>query len=299
MAQASSIAAIVVTYRPDMATLQALVDALLPQVDRLWLVDNASANVESIRGFAATRRIDIIGNQDNLGVGAALNQGIAVARAHGHDHVLLMDQDSLPAGDMVARLREALHAGGESLAAAGPAHVDARTGEVAPFVRIGFPFNHKLRPASGEVVDCDFLITSGCLIPLHAINAIGDMDAGLFIDNIDLEWCFRARARGYRLVGVADAGMKHRIGDRLHWRPGGRAIIHGPGRLYTIMRNRVLLYRRADTPWRWIAQDVPRAILKFLGFSLVVAPRVANLRAMCRGLRDGLAGREGPDPDAG
>ena len=65
------------------------------------------------------------------------------------------------------------------------------------------------------------------------------------------------------------------------------------------MRNRVLLYRRPGTPWRWIAQDVPRAVLKFLGFSLVVAPRGANLRAMCRGLRDGLAGREGPDPDAG
>lgn len=299
MAQASSIAAVVVTYRPDIATLQALVDALLPQVDRLWLVDNASANIESIRALAATRGIAIIDNQDNLGVGAALNQGIAAARAHGHDHVLLMDQDSLPAGDMVARLRDALRAGGERLAAVGPAHVDARTGDIAPFVRIGFPFNRKLRPASGEVVDCDFLITSGCLIPLHAIDAIGDMDAGLFIDNVDLEWCFRARARGYRVAGVADAEMEHRIGDRLHWRPGGRAIVHGSARLYFIMRNRVLLYRRSGTPGRWMAQDIPRATLKFLGFSLVVAPRMANFRAMCRGLRDGLAGREGPDPHAG
>ncbi|MGG6463480.1 glycosyltransferase family 2 protein [Solilutibacter silvestris] len=299
MANASSIAAIVVTYRPDIATLEALVDALLPQVERLWLVDNASTNVEAIRALVTTRSIDIIANDKNLGVGAGLNQGITAARAAGCTAVLLMDQDSLPADEMVARLREALDSGGERLAAVGPAHVDARTGDVAPFVRIGFPFNHKLQPATGEVVDCDFLITSGCLIPLRAIDAIGDMDAGLFIDNVDLEWCFRARARGYRLAGVADAEMEHRIGDRLHWRPGGRAIVHGPTRLYTIMRNRVLLYRRPGTPWRWIAQDVPRAILKFLGFSLVVAPRGANLKAMCRGLRDGLAGREGPDPDAG
>ena len=299
MTNPSSNAAIVVTYRPDIATLQALVDALIPQVDRLWLVDNASANVESIRALAATRGIDVIANTTNLGIGAALNQGIAAARTNGHDRVLLMDQDSLPAGDMVARLHDASRNGGERLAAVGPAHVDARTDNVAPFVRIGFPFNHKLRPAPGEVVDCDFLITSGCLIPLHAIAAIGDMDAGLFIDNVDLEWCFRAKARGYRLAGVADARMAHRIGDRLHWRPGGRAIVHGPPRLYTIMRNRVLLYRRPGTPWRWVAQDIPRAILKFVGFSLVVAPRVANLRAMCRGLRDGLAGREGPDPAAG
>jgi len=299
MANASSIAAVVVTYRPDIAMLQVLLDALRPQVDRLWLVDNASPDLDAIRALAATRAIDVVANDRNLGVGAALNQGIAAARAAGCDHVLLMDQDSLPAPGMVARLHGALRSGAARLAAAGPAHVDARSGQVAPFVRIGFPFNRKRCPGPGETVECDFLITSGCLIPLRALAAVGDMDAGLFIDNIDLEWCFRARARGYRLVGVADARMEHRIGDRLHWRPGGRAAVHGPARLYTIMRNRVLLYRRRDTPGRWIAQDVPRAILKFLGFSLVVAPRAANLRAMLRGLRDGLAGREGPDPHAG
>ncbi|PNS07472.1 glycosyltransferase family 2 protein [Solilutibacter silvestris] len=299
MARPSTIAAIVVTYRPESATLQALLDGLVPQVDRLWLVDNASANVESIRELASERGASLITNSANLGVAAALNQGIAAARAAGCDCVLLMDQDSLPADDMVIHLHEALQAGGERLAAVGPAHVDVRTGHAAPFVRIGFPFNHKLQPVPGEIVDCDFLITSGCLISLRAIDAIGDMDVGLFIDNVDLEWCFRAKTRGYRLAGVTDARMMHRIGDRLHWRPRGRAIVHGPSRLYTIMRNRVLLYRRRDTPWRWIAQDIPRALLKFLGFSLVVAPRRANLLAMCRGLRDGLAGREGPDPDVG
>lgn len=299
MPQSPSIAAIVVTYRPDIAALRMLVDALHPQVDRLWLVDNASANVESIRALAAARGIDVMANDRNRGIGAALNQGIALARAAGFHHVLLMDQDSLPAGDMVARLHEALMSAGEKIAAVGPVHVDARSGNAAPFVRIGFPFNRKSHSAPGEAVDCDFLITSGCLIPMRAIDAIGDMDAGLFIDNVDLEWCFRAKAHGYRLAGVADARMTHRIGDRLHWRPGGAAIVHGPSRLYTIMRNRVLLYRRPGTPGRWIAQDIPRAVLKFLGFSLVVAPRGANIRAMLRGLRDGLAGREGPDPDVG
>lgn len=297
--QPISIAAIVVTWRPDMAALQALVDALRPQVGRMWLVDNASPDLDLLHALADEHAVDVVANDRNLGVGAALNQGIAQARAAGCTHVLLMDQDSLPAAGMVARLSDALSAGGEDLGAVGPAHVDARTGIAAPFVRIGFPLNRKLQGGLGAVVDCDFLITSGCLIPLRVVDAVGDMDAGLFIDSIDLEWCFRARAHGFRLAGVADARMAHRIGDRLHWRPGGQAIVHGPGRLYTIMRNRVLLYRRKDTPARWIAQDIPRAILKFLGFSLVVAPRAANLRAMLRGLRDGVAGREGPDPDAG
>jgi rhamnosyltransferase len=57
-----------------------------------------------------------------------------------------------------------------------------------------------------------------------------------------------------------------------------------------MMRNRVLLYRRAYTPRRWIAQDVPRVLVKLLLFSVLIGPRRANLRAMLAGLRAGLRG---------
>jgi rhamnosyltransferase len=57
-----------------------------------------------------------------------------------------------------------------------------------------------------------------------------------------------------------------------------------------MMRNRVLLYRRAYTPRRWIAQDVPRVLVKLLLFSVLIGPRWHNLRAMLAGLRAGLQG---------
>jgi len=207
--------------------------------------------------------------------------------------------NSLPAIDMVATLHAALArlAVHGPVAAVGPVAEDLRNGDLAPFVRIGFPLNRKIPASAGQDVRCDFLITSGSLLPMAALDAVGGMDEGLFIDNVDLEWSFRAAGAGHALHGVGDARMGHRIGEGVRRLPFGASFVHSPVRLYYMMRNRVLLYRRAETPGLWIAQDVPRALLKLLRFSLLVPPRGANTRAMLAGLRDGLLGRSGAKPD--
>jgi len=45
------------------------------------------------------------------------------------------------------------------------------------------------------------------------------------------------------------------------------------------------------------AQDVPRLIVKFLLFALLIPPRRKNVRSMLAGLRAGIAGRAAPPPD--
>jgi rhamnosyltransferase len=101
------------------------------------------------------------------------------------------------------------------------------------------------------------------------------------------------------LYGVCAARLDHRLGDTRKRIPGlSRGIVvHAPQRLFYMMRNRVLLYRRAYTPRRWIAQDVPRLFIKFLLFALLIPPRRKNVRCMLAGLRAGSAGRSTPPPD--
>lgn len=294
------ICAIVVTYNPDTARLQACVDAVRGQTDGLLVFDNATADPEFDRFADGLPEGTVVRSRTNIGLAAAINRGIEHARRNGFAHALILDQDSIPAAGMVAALRHALGRleDGGGVAAAGPQFIDTRTGVPAPFVRIGFPFNRKLHGAPGERVECDFLISSGSLIPLRVLEKVGGMDESLFIDNVDLEWSFRARHRGYRLYGVCDAKMAHSIGDSVRpsrWVRGGR-FVHGPVRLYYMMRNRVLLYRRRETPRLWIAQDFPRLFGKLARMSLLIAPRGRNLQAMCRGLWDGVRGRSGPMP---
>ena len=304
MADASTcVCAVLVTHQPALHALQITLAALAPQVAAIDVIDNASTDAGALRALIATQpSVTLHATAENRGLAHAQNLGIAAARARpGITHVLFMDQDSVPQAGMVAALLDALARLGKigKVAAVGPRFRDPRERADAPFVRIRFPFNRKLR-CNGTCTEirCDFLIASGCLIPLGVLDEVGDMDAALFIDNVDLDWCFRASARGSGLYGVCGAQLAHHLGDARQ-RVAGLSrgiVVHPPARLYYMMRNRVLLYRRAHTPRRWIAQDLPRLVAKFALFALLVAPRRANVRAMLAGLGAGIAGRTNMTP---
>lgn len=297
---ARSVCAAIVTYGPDPALLRRVVDSVQTQVGHVVVFDNGSRSVDVAQLLDGRADVSVVASPVNVGLGAALNRACEKAAALGFAHVLLMDQDSVLAEGMVQTLGTALLAlqQTEAVAAVGPQFRDSRSGTLAPFVRFGFPLNTKLRGAPGERVSCDFLITSGSLVPVAALQQIGAMDEGLFIDNIDMDWCFRAKRSGYALYGICDAQMVHSIGEEL--RPSrvkqDGVIVHKPFRLYFINRNRVLLYRRAYTPGVWIAQDLPRLLLKLVGNALFLPQRWQRCRFMYKGLRDGLFGRTGGLP---
>lgn len=300
--RAAGVCAVLVTWNPNLAVLAEVLAALSPQVERVVVVDNGTRDSGFATVCAEHPDIVVVALPENLGLAHAMNVGIEQARGMpGAAQVLLMDQDSVPESGMVVALQRALQRLDPTarVGAVGPRYRDRREAADAPFVRIRFPFNRKLR-CNGDCADvrCDFLISSGCLIPLDVLAKVGDMDAALFIDNVDLDWCFRASAAGYVLHGVCAARLRHHLGDARRGLPGvpRGIVVHSPRRLFYMMRNRVLLYRRAYTPRRWIAQDVPRVVVKLLLFSLL-RPRRANLRNMLAGLRAGIAGRATPPPE--
>ena len=297
------VCAVIVAYRPEADVITGLVDATVAQVGAVVLIDNASDGgwQPTVGAALSARGGALLVQPRNIGLAAAQNVGIDWAREHGYRHVLLLDQDSEPSDGMVAALHGALEALSMAgpVAAVGPRFHDLREHRDAPFVRIRFPFNRKLRcDRSTPTIACDFLISSGMLIPLAVLDRVGPMDAGLFIDNVDLEWCFRARAQGFALHGVCAATMRHRLGDTRRTLPFalGQVVVHGPLRLYYMMRNRVRLYRMAHTPRAWVAQDVPRLLVKLLLFGVLIGPRWRNLRCMLRGLFDGMRGCQGEAP---
>jgi rhamnosyltransferase len=292
-----SVCAVVVGHEPARDRLRGVLTRVRGQVDHTVVVDNGPG--ETAREVAADLGVTVLRQPTNVGLAAAVNRGVAWAREHGCSHVLLLDQDSWPAPGMVAVLVEALSTVSreERVAAVGSCQFDPRLGELAPFVEVAFPMSRKLHCTAG-VVRCDFVIGSGSLVPLAVLDDVGGMDEGLFIDNVDLDWSFRARARGYAVYGVGGARMEHLIGDRRAPLLGGRlrVVQHSPRRLYFIMRNRVELYRRRHTPRVWVAQDVPRILVKLVLFGVLLGPRRANLRHMLWGLWDGVRRVTGPGP---
>ena len=227
---------------------------------------------------------------------------IGRARERNCDHVLLLDQDSLPAPQMVDRLRAALRrlqSAGVRVAAVGPRWLDRHGGHDAPFVRVGLGRLYKLHCSQGadEAIECDTLVASGCLIPLASLDAIGPMDDRLFIDQVDVEWGLRAQARGFRLYGVCDAVLLHGIGEaavRVWFAKGRRVPVHSPVRDYYLVRNAITVFFRRPAPWRWrLLQAIRLPGLVFV-LTMQMPPRLERARYIGRALVDALRGRLGP-----
>ena len=294
MKEARRVASITVTYEPDPARLRQQLDAVRGQVaDVIW-VDNGSSAPPGPPGTD----VHLLELGENAGIARAFNVGIAEARRRGAQFVLLLDHDSVPGPGMVERLVAAAAARlaqGERLAAVGPRIVDARDAGDYPFIRLGWLANRHLRcDAGGGVIACDFLISSGCLIPIPALEAVGNFEEALFVDSVDFEWCSRARDRGFTLYGVCDAHLDHRLGDeRRDIGAAGRLVVHSPERVYYMTRNRVRLYGRRYVSLKWKWKDALRMVGKFAALVLFVPPRGAYARMTALALRDAFAGRGG------
>lgn len=301
-----SIAAVIVTLDPDRAALAALLSAVAEQVTSIVIVDNSGPGraIGAVPEGSWRARCSLIPVGRNVGLAAAQNEGIGRALGAGASHVLLLDQDSIPAPgmtDCLARALESEAEAGRRCAAAGPRYVDEQTQSEARFVQFGRLTVRRVSCSEGGtgLVPADLLIASGMLIPAAVLRDVGAMDESLFVDHVDTDWCLRARAKGYSVLGVCAARMSHRLGEKPARRILGRQFfVRTALRHYFIVRNSVLLYRRAYAPLRWVLGDAIKLSMMLVAIPIFCTPRWQHLAAIARGLLDGLRGRSGPAPRA-
>ena len=298
--RAASIVAIVVTYEPDAEALQQLLRALRNQVVRAIVIDNGSTlAIDRVVGTAllADPWCELVRLPSNLGVAAAQNVGIERARETGADFLALFDQDSEPAPDMISKLLDVAStklSEGVRVAAVGPRYMDERQDNPPPFIRIkGVSVKRQPCPSPQAVVEVDYLIASGSLIPMAALDAVGAMREDLFIDYVDIEWGLRARLAGFRSFGVCGARMRHDLGSEPINLLGRKIPLHSPLRHYYHFRNAVRLYCEKGLPWNWKVADGWRLLLKYAFYSLFARPRSEHWRMMSLGMAHGLTGRMG------
>ncbi len=294
----STVAALVVTFNSD-DSLPCLLASLTAQCEAVILVDNGSSNALWIAERAKEYGCIFVGLEKNAGIAAAQNIGIAHARTLGADFLLLSDDDSLPPSTCVFSLCEALEAH-PFLAAVGPLPVEEREGgdELVYQARRWGPRRASAQELATDLLDVPFLIASGCLIRLSALEKIGQMDASLFIDHVDLEWGLRAREAGFSLACVPSVRLPHSLGEEVVRLPGREQPIHlhSPQRTYYLARNTVHLIRGSLLPWTWRFGYLIW-LAKYATFNSLLAPESrTRARFICRGIADGLRGRMGAAP---
>ena len=296
-----NVVAVVVTYRPDFEILEQLLDALIPQVKTVVIVDNGSfGGLESWIKKRMTPALELLFLHENFGIAAAHNVGIKWALDSGAEFVLLMDQDSIPALGMVQKLAFALlnaekHFDSPAIAA-GPVCIDSRNGNSSFCVTALCGIPSRWWPLSAPAPNIRMrkvttLISSGTLIDLKVFQEVGGMRSNYFIDHVDTEWCFRVKTKGFLLLGVPDAIMKHTLGDKVRniWFFGWRPVAHhSPLRDYYMFRNTLLMCRDVKISVVWQLYLILRLFKFLIYFLTFTSQRVQRFHYMMLGIAHGL-----------
>ena len=287
----SKVYGVIVTYKPNVEILEKCVNSLVNQVDKLIILDNTPGKFQLLENFRKKQNIEIVYLNDNYGVAYAQNLGIKKALEEGVDFILISDQDTIYPLDYVEKMLECFKE--DKVAAAGPLFIDAHTGKVQFFVKKGLIGFKKIYPKTGkhEVLQ---LIASGTIINAKFIPEVGLMKEELFIDWVDMEWCWRAVKKGYKIIGNADVVIKHFHGEKSKKFLTKNITLKSCIRNYYTIRNGIYLALYSNV------LDGYRRILLFLKtfrniflFSLLSNNFLLNLKYTLKGFYHGLIGKLG------
>jgi rhamnosyltransferase len=263
--------AVVVTFEPDITALLTLLGQLNKETDFI-VIDNGTPDIEILAESITVyeRCVDLLRLPENNGLAKALNVGIKWAQDNNRDYVFLFDQDSslcdLFASRMIAAYVSVDKQSAKGIAAMGPRIINPQSMRQTPFKLFNrwMLRSDRVFAQSKTHFLADFLITSGTMLILKHFAEIGGMKESYFIDNVDLEWCFRAKSMGFDLVGTDEAVLYHAIGER-SLSPLVRAGLmaqHNPSRTYYSSRNRMHLYSVDYSPLGWKLRDMLRFFIK-------------------------------------
>jgi rhamnosyltransferase len=283
----SDVSAVVVFFRPQEGSLQNL-RALTAQFCRVIVVDNtpgpsgSSIRLDSQKYQGVTK----LALGKNRGIAAALNIGIQTALREGSNWIFTFDQDSRIQDGYVESM----------LATCAQAERKLRVGMVAPQYQdpaLG-TFIPLVKSHAGNILEC---MTSGTMARAEVYRSIGPFEEDLFIDYVDIEYCLRARSRGFAIVQSSAAVLTHSLGQlRVRKFLGKELFItnHSPKRRYYIQRNLVVLlkrYFRTDPEWSLL--KLKTLILDTFQVLIFEDQKLAKAGYMARALFDGLFNRLG------
>jgi rhamnosyltransferase len=277
------IAAVVVLYRPD-EDVVGNVAAYADQVDVVLAIDNSEvADPDVVGALRGIENLEYRWMGRNTGIATALNTGCRRAIELGYSWVLTMDQDSTAAPVFVDALAQVLNGSdSDSIAIVVPMWQQAG----------GLPVD-----VGSGLAELDYAMTSGNLLRLRTFDALGGFRDDFFIDQVDHEFCLRARRAGWRIVQKQDVLLLHRMGSlqEVHFPIRCYITDYSPLRRYYMVRNLLEMTREFGDEFpgfvarqrKWWRRDLSKIVL-------AEPHRVRKLTMMYRGWRDYRRGRFGP-----
>lgn len=279
------VCAVIVSYQ-DASKIPDNAQRLQRDGATVLVVDNGSGEetLERLRQLEREQGICLLENPKNMGIAAALQQGLMYAYDNGYRLLLTLDQDSQICEGALAEMIRVLNEN-HAIASVGPAYS---------------PEYKTATQAEPELVN--YLITSGNLTKVKEAVCCGGFDEGMFIDSVDFDFSLRLRENGYLVAKAPGAHLQHSIGET--YSPKGifsfvKLEMHSPLRFYYIFRNHRLLcnrYRKVF-PGFCLKKDIVMAV-ELLRIACFFPEKKRYFAAVRKGWRDAGRGVTGKASDS-
>lgn len=262
------IGAVVVLYNPTKEEIENI-NTYINQVSFMVIMDN-SDNDNSLlvqKLLFNYPHYKYYSQQKNLGLCNALNIGVQILKEQGCDWALLFDADSKLGSDVLAVYKEAIRKfGKEPIALFSPVHMFDRS---------------KNHPYKGYK-ELDWTMTSGCLFDIEIFIKQNGFFDELFVDGLDMDYCFKSNENGYKVIECGAAVIKHNPAETKSLF-GFKYGVASPFRYY--MQARQLIWC-----WKRYKRNKVFEIYLYKWFKVVfIFPNKREyIQEMMKGTRDGL-----------
>lgn len=277
---------VLVVYNPDMILLLQVIDAILPQVDLLWISDNSENAIQFPSEICNDSKIIMKKMPGNIGIAAAQNVGIQYALDHNFDFLFFLDQDSIPPKNIVYNLLAQytfLTSMKIIVGAVGPRPYNrGENKEYRGSIKKG-------KHIADNLTEVTELISSASFIHIDTFKNVGLMDEKLFIDGVDHEWCWRANyINKSRFFIIENIKLSHQLGEGDRWLLFKKIAIPTAFRTYYQYRNYFILTRKKYVPLYWKIANGFKYLIKFFYYPLCISPRKKYLYNIINGIHDGI-----------
>jgi GT2 family glycosyltransferase len=297
------VAIIVLTWNQRDLTLDCLASlaAMHYPSDRLQIIVVDNGSQDNTPAAIRTRfpAVTVVENHNNLGFAAGNNVGVSLALQGDAEYVMLLNNDTVVDGQMLARLLTVIQSQAD-VGIVGPKmlYFDPPNVIWCAGNRLGrWPWiTHRLQAEQPDgALDelphaVDYITACGILLRRAVIEQIGLLDPRFFIYYEETDWCYRARRAGWRILYVPDARLWHKVSAAMGATSPATDYYMNRNLYLFLAKNRPALQR----PFMLAAVFV-RQMLAIAAYAVKPhgGARTPNRNARLFALRDALTGRWG------
>lgn len=226
-------AACVILYHPKKEDIDNLY-TYCNKVKKLYIYDNTEGNSNE-ELFVEITNATYYWDGENKGLSDRLNAACQKAIEDKFEYLLTMDQDS-------SFLEE---------------NIDCYFENILNFPNknsaalFNLEYEKEFQPVKKNQISIkkkDHLITSASVMNLNLYHIIGGFDENLFIDGVDIDYCYSAKAKGFDNIQFTNNYFKHSLGEPVKrgtiytlFLFKKNKTIHSPLRIYYMYRNMLYL----------------------------------------------------------